>query len=111
MLSFHSAKTWAQVTIHHGALEACLQKKLLQGIKEDGFVRPGELLFFEKQSLPQVTESFVLVQHARFGAVAQEHLAHDRLETPQAPLFAKIDALEPAGIPLQRVSENTKILA
>jgi hypothetical protein len=33
------------VAVHEGALEPCLKKKLFEVIKEDGLVRPGELLF------------------------------------------------------------------
>jgi len=41
-LGLDPEKTGAQVTVHQGAFEACLQKKLFQVIKEDGLVRPGE---------------------------------------------------------------------
>jgi hypothetical protein len=40
----NAQKTRAQVAVHEGAFETCLQKKLYQVIKEDRFVRPGELL-------------------------------------------------------------------
>ncbi|HEX9911548.1 MAG TPA: hypothetical protein VGA86_11720 [Desulfatiglandales bacterium] len=40
------------MTVHEGAFEACLQKKFFQFVKEDGLVGPGELLFFQQESLP-----------------------------------------------------------
>ena len=45
-LGLNAQKTRAQVAVHEGAFETCLQKKLFQVIKEDRFVRPGELLLF-----------------------------------------------------------------
>ncbi len=108
-LRFDSAETRAQVAIHQGALKACSEERLLQVIKEDGLVRPVELLLFEQKFLPAGIESRIFERQGRLGAVAQKHLTHDRLETPQTALLAKIDTLETAGVILQVFSEQVEI--
>jgi hypothetical protein len=41
------------VAVHERAFEARLKKKLFQFVKQDGLIRPGELLFFQKQEALQ----------------------------------------------------------
>jgi hypothetical protein len=61
-LGLDPEKTRAQVTIHQGALEACLKEKLFQVIKEDRLVRPRELFFSLKSRKP-----FKIVLHHQKG--------------------------------------------
>jgi hypothetical protein len=96
--------------VHQGALHPGFQKEALQVIKEHRTVGKGEEFLPPPKIFPSFCKWLIFFQDRLPGVPAEEHLADDRLEAPQAAGVAKVNAVGTARVLLECLQDSVALL-